>query len=193
MKIRTRYSLIPSAVLFLASSAFAAVDIAPVRPIGEIQLPPVATTAAPGAGIGLVSTFATPRASFVSGFDKVALPVAMILRNDRYQGLVARHSPDVASDVAGVVNRYKAVNASRAMTIVDGRFRGSATKVRITVTEGREGGLVAQGYAKGDPRTVRGSQNIHANVQRIVQKFRDMALARSENEIFDGDQRSAAP
>lgn len=110
----------------------------------------------------------TPRATFVSGYAKTGLPVVLILRKDRYDGLVAR---------------YNNVQASRAMAIVDGRLRGPVTRVRITISE-KQGNLTVERYAKGDPRTERGRQKIIDNVRRAVRIFQDMALARSETEIF---------
>lgn len=150
---------------------------------------PVVGSAADVAGPASVPALAEPvapsglsRAAFVKGFEKTDLRVEMTLGGGRYEDLLDRRGAD-SEEVKAVLSAYKSTRAVRDMAIVGG-LRGKATVVQITVRAAD--GLVEEGYAKGDPRTEQGKANVHENVLRVVQRFRDRVLAREEAAVFDG-------
>jgi hypothetical protein len=123
-----------------------------------------------------------PRSAVVAGFEKQGLPVPMTLSARQTEALAARHGEDPR--VAKAVELYQATRAERSVAISGGALRGRATRAVITIAEDADDGIVVRGYAKGDPRTEAGRANVRANTRRLLAKFRDMVLARSERLAF---------
>lgn len=178
-----RLLLLGAAAWLCAAPAFSAV----VKAVPELAQP--VNLGQVGSSLG---SSLSPRDLFVSNFNKTGLPVFMSIRPDRLEALAARHPAagmKVDPRIKEVIAESRDIEATRSMEIVDGRLRGNATQVRIEIREKGKNGIYVETYAKGDPRTEAGRAKIRMNVERAVQKFRDMVLTRSEAWIFDGDPR----